>query len=432
MKRRHIQVNPAMDCELDCTVCTLVSSMLRRRSSQIKIYLVLSADALPYRMYMIVKKIGKFGFGGSAKAVASASLVLLLSACVSAERAPPQTGSASPQSATQGRTQPAPKPAAIAVPVRPAISRAPAGLENLIEDQWRVFPGRTGVAVMRIDGGQWVTGQRLNELFPQQSVSKTWVALTILDLVDQGKVRLDQEVRITRDDLAVFHQPIRDRVVANGQIEVSVRALLEQAIISSDNTANDSLLRTAGGPKAVQNFIARKNLGAIRFGPGERLLQSGIAGVEWRQEYALGSRFYAARGAVPLAKRKEALDRYLADPVDGATPEAIVRALSRLAKGELLSPSSTQLMMGIMSRTSSGPNRLKAGVPADWRFLHKTGTGQILAPVSTGYNDIGIMTAPDGTRYAVVVMIGSTTATIPQRMSFMQFVSRTVALYHNK
>ena len=38
---------------------------------------------------------------------------------------------------------------------RKASRRAsrPEGLENLINDQWRLFPGKTGVAVMRIDGG---------------------------------------------------------------------------------------------------------------------------------------------------------------------------------------------------------------------------------------------------------------------------------------
>jgi beta-lactamase class A len=323
-------------------------------------------------------------------------------------------------------------PVGPAAPKRPFNRRAPIGLENLVREQWQIFPGRTGVAIMRLDGGEWITGQRATELFPQQSVSKTWVALTILDLVDQGKVSLDQKIRITPNDLAVFHQPIRDRVISNGGIEATVLALLEQAIIASDNTANDSLLRTAGGPQAVQSFLARKNLGAIRFGPGERLLQSGIAGLDWRQEYSLGNRFYAARNMVPMAKRKAALDFYLDNPIDGASPEAIVRALARLAKGELLSPASTRLILGIMSRTSSGPNRMKAGVPAGWRFLHKTGTGQILSPVSTGYNDIGIMTAPDGTRYALAIMMGSTTASIPQRMGFMQFVSRTTATYHDQ
>lgn len=370
-----------------------------------------------------VHKLGRRG-------LASLALLSVLSACVSTDRVPARRGSVPPATqtpATKAPTRPAP---AIVTPPRPTFGRPPVGLENLIQEQWRLFPGRTGVAIMRIDGGEWVLGRRVDELFPQQSVSKTWVALTVLDMVDQGKLRLDQKVRITRDDLAVFHQPIREQVIANGSIEVSVLSLLEQAIRASDNTANDSLLRTAGGPQAVNSFIARKNLGAIRFGPGERALQSGIAGMDWNQEYAIGRRFYTARDAVPLATRKAALDRYLNDPIDGASPQAIVRALAKLAKGELLSASSTRLMLDIMSRTSSGPNRLKAGVPVGWGFLHKTGTGQVLPPVSTGYNDIGIMTAPDGTRYAVAVMMGSTTASIPQRMTFMQFVSRAVATYH--
>lgn len=397
--------------------------------------MLLTGLGLLYRfcMVQIAKVREKCVQGAYRKSILSLALLSVLSACVSAERAPPRTQPA-PAVVTPAAKRPMQpqRPVAPIPQVRPAVVRAPVGLENLLNDQWRIFPGRTGVAVMRIDGGEWITGKRTSELFPQQSVSKTWVALTILDLVDQGKVRLDQKVRITRDDLAVFHQPIRDRVIANGEIEVTVLSLLEQAVIGSDNTANDSLLRTAGGPQAVQSFLVRKNLGAIRFGPGERLMQSGIAGMDWRQEYSIGRRFYAARDAVPLATRKAALDRYLADPVDGASPEAIVRALAKLAKGELLSAASTQLILGIMSRTSSGPSRLKAGVPAGWRFLHKTGTGQVLPPVSTGYNDIGIMTAPDGTRYAVAVMMGSTTAPIPQRMSFMQFVSRTVATYHEQ
>jgi beta-lactamase class A len=133
-----------------------------------------------------------------------------------------------------------------------------------------------------------------------------------------------------------------------------------------------------------------------------------------------------------LERRRAALNDYLADPIDGASPDAIAMALTRLARGELLSPQSTKLILDTMSRTRSGPRRLKGGVPAGWGFLHKTGTGQDLPPISTGYNDIGIMTAPDGTRYAVVVMLANTTASIPQRMTLMQRVSRAVADNHRR
>lgn len=352
--------------------------------------------------------------------------LLVLHGCVSTPPAPSSRPVIKPAPAVvvpppQMRPQP---------PETRSVSReAPAQLVSEINEIWRSFPGKTGITVQRIDG-DWTTGKRLGEWFPQQSVSKLWVALTVLEQVDNGRLRLDQKVRITMDDLAVFHQPIRDRVVANGAIEVPISELLEQAITASDNTANDSLLRVAGGPQAVRAFIERKQLGRIRFGPGERLLQSQIAGLAWHQDYALGRRFYTARAAVPAERRKAALDAYLADPIDGASPDAIAGALAKLARGELLSPASTRLLMATMERTSSGPNRLKAGVPAGWRFGHKTGTGQILSPVSTGYNDIGIMTAPDGTRYAVVVMIASTTASVPDRMAMMQAVSRAVGQHH--
>lgn len=359
-------------------------------------------------------------FGGVMMASAA------LAACVSAPEKPKPMPPRPIERPAPVQVKPVPKPE----PHR--VNSAPSGFEEVIRTQWQAFSGKTGIAVQRIDDGGWLVGERLGEYFPQQSVSKLWVAMTILDQVDKGKVRLDQKVHIGTEDLAVFHQPIRTRVLASDGIDESVMDLLEQAMAASDNTANDSLLRLAGGPEAVRAFLLSRNLGGIRFGPGERLLQSSIAGIAWKQEYSRGDRFENARSALPYAQRKAALDAYLADPMDGATPTGIANALSRLARGELLSNYTTQLLLQIMSRSTSGPNRLKAGVPYDWKFMHKTGTGQILSSVSTGYNDVGIMTAPDGTRYAVVVMIGSTTVSIPGRMTFMQSISSATANYHRK
>lgn len=353
---------------------------------------------------------------------------LFLSACVSSNNPPPnnrttENGTAIGQSARPADPIEAPRD------IKREREFAKAALERDLHELWRTFPGKTGIAVRRIDG-DWTIGRRLDDLFPQQSVSKIWVAMAIMDKVDRGEISLSDPVRITKDDLAVFHQPIRTQVLRDGEITESVLSLLERSIIKSDNTANDSLLRTLGGPNEVRRFISRKDLGLIRFGPGERELQSGIAGLDWEQEYSIGRRFYTARANLPLDQRRAALDRYLADPIDGATPAALVAALDRLAKGDLLSASSSDLMLNLMTRVTSGPNRLKAGVPAGWQFLHKTGTGQDLSPVSTGYNDIGIMTAPDGTRYAVAVLLATTTASVPERMRLMQAVTRAVARHH--
>ncbi|WP_231728086.1 serine hydrolase [Sphingopyxis sp. H050] len=363
----------------------------------------------------------------------------LLAGCVSSAAVVPPPRQAQP--AYSGKTSVtvpigAPVRASAAVPaprgtLDAGFRRAPAGLNDRLYALWRSFPGKTGIAVQRIDG-EWALAQRGGDLFPQQSVSKLWVAMAVLDAVDNGRMTLDQRVRIGPEDLVVFHQPLASRVQAQGSVSMSVRDLIETAITQSDNLANDSLLRTVGGPHAVRAFVSRKDLGSIRFGPGERLLQAGTAGLTWQQSYANGRNFQAARAALPMATRQAAMNKYLADPVDGASPSAIASALTRLARGTLLSPQSTDYLIGVMSRTKSGPKRLKAGLPPGWTFVHKTGTGQDLNGMTAGYNDIGIATAPDGTRYAIVVMMGSTTSSIPARMQLMQAVSGAVAEFHGR
>jgi beta-lactamase class A len=350
-------------------------------------------------------------------------LTATLAACVSTSNRPVAQQSDAPP-ATYQNPAPSSLPRASNFRERPHPA-----LVREIDELWRSFPGKTGIAIKRIDG-EWEFGHRIDEYFPQQSVSKLWVAMTLLDKIDQGRASLSDPIRIGKEDLTVFHQPMAVEVEREGAVVKSVYTLLENALASSDNTANDALLRHAGGPEAVRNFIAKNSLGKIRFGPGERLLQSGIAGMEWKQNLSYRRTFYEARAKIPVEQRRKALDAYLADPVDGASPLAIANALDKLARGELLSDNSTKLLQSILSRTRSGPNRLKAGVPAGWEFLHKTGTGQVLGAMATGYNDIGIMTAPDGTRYAVVVMLGDTTASIPARMRLMQAVTRAVARYH--
>ena len=298
----------------------------------------------------------------------------------------------------------------------------------MVRNLGQSFNGKVGIAVRRI-GSDWTVAWNGNSLFPQQSVSKLWVSMTFLDAVDRGKIRLSDSTTIMKKDLTLFHQPSAANVGANGWT-TTYSDLMRRAMTQSDNTCNDALLRAVGGPDAVRGYLARRYIKNIRFGPGERLLQSATAGMDWRQDYSIGRNFYAARAKLPLSVRQKALDNYLASPPDGAAPASIVEALAKLKQNDMLSPASSQLLMSIMSEAKTGPQRIKGGVPAGWRYLHKTGTGQELAPRSTGYNDIGIMTAPDGTSYAVAVMIGSTTEPIPVRWQLMQAVAKAVAANH--
>jgi len=316
-------------------------------------------------------------------------------------------------------------------PVRPQPirqSQAPKYLADRIDQLGKGFNGRVGISVRSVNEG-WSTAWNGNELNPQQSVSKLWVAITALDAVDKGRVSLDDQVTMTRGDLTLFHQPIAARILGGGTT-ISLGDLMFQALTKSDNTCNDKLMRSVGGPEAVRSMLRTKGLDSIRFYEGERSLQSRIAGLTWSPSYSIGNAFYEARDALPMSVRKAAFNRYVEDPYDGASTNGITFALAKLKRGELLSPASTARLLRIMSQTSTGPNRLKGGLKSGWSLSHKTGTGQILGATQAGYNDIGILTAPDGHSYSVAVMIKKTSVPLPVRMTLMNNVVRATIAQH--
>lgn len=328
-------------------------------------------------------------------------------------------------------TQPdMPRPAAETfAPVRPATF-APQYISARVDELGRRFNGRVGIAVRSVDEG-WQTGWRADDLYPQQSVSKLWVSITALDAADRGMVSMADKVTLDRGDITLFHQPIAALIRRGGAYTTTLDNLMFKAITTSDNTCNDKLMRSVGGPSAVRDMIRAKHLGDIRFYNGERALQSKIAGLIWTPSFSIGNAFYEARDALPRAVRKAAFDRYVEDPYDGAAPNAIVGALARLKRGELLSPESTRRLLWIMGNTRTGANRLKGGLRPGWSLSHKTGTGQVYGPWQAGYNDIGILTAPDGRSYAVAVMIKKTSVPLPIRMTLMNNVVRAVIDQHD-
>lgn len=313
-------------------------------------------------------------------------------------------------------------------PVAPAATAQESAARRILESQVRAlgqaFNGDIGIAVRDVQSG-WTTSFDGDTFFPQQSVSKFWVALTAFDRADRGELSLSAPVTVRREDVTLFHQPIKAQIGASGY-STTLGDLVFRAITQSDNTCNDFVLWKAGGPDAVRAFLRSRGIDGIRFGPGERLLQSRIAGIEWQQSWAYNGGFYKARSALPLSARRAAFERYIANPMDGATPNGIVDALARLKRGELLSAASTQKLLSIMGNTKTGAQRLKGGLAPGWHLSHKTGTGQVLGGEQAGYNDIGILTGPDGRSYAVAVMIRRTSAPLGQRMAAMQSTVRAV------
>lgn len=307
------------------------------------------------------------------------------------------------------------------------IATADERLKAEIEAYWKKFPGRVGIAIYTPFSDN-IIGKRETEAFPQQSVSKMWVALTILEQVNAGKLSLDKRIRVSGDDVVVFSQPLKRYLNGPDSFEMPVGELLAHSINASDNLANNVLLRVAGGPKSINQMLERRNITSIRFGPGEVLLQSAIAGLEWQPEYRKGNAFKEQRSRIPVSKRRAALDEYLESPLDGAAPGTIVLVLKRFSERGPNDPGAK--LLKIMTATYTGRSRLRSGLAPGWRLAHKTGTGQVLGQTSTAINDVGVMKAPDGCVYPVAVMIAETRAGKEVTDGLMRNVARAVVRHH--
>jgi beta-lactamase class A len=315
---------------------------------------------------------------------------------------------------------------AVTAPVAPRpVPAAPVALQSRLEQLAQAYKEPVGVAVSDVTAG-WTAQVAGDQVFPQQSVSKLWVALAVMQAVDEGKLALDQLVVMGPADRSVFYQPLTSRIRGPNGFQISIADLLRHALIESDNSANDKLIAELGGVDTVTRTIAAKGLRGLAVGGAERDVQTRTAGLTWKPEYGRTWIFKSARAQLPDAARDAALATYLANPPDGATPVGIVTALAALRRGELLSRASTDFMVGLMEEARTGAMRMHAAVPQGWTLAHKTGTGPDWRGASVGINDVGLLTAPDGRSYSVAVMIRQTARPPSARHAIMQNVVRAV------
>ena len=233
------------------------------------------------------------------------------------------------------------------------VDPAPAG--QALAALERSAGGRLGVLALC---GDRVLDHRAAERFGMCSTFKLALAAAILRETDAGRLALDQWVPYSSADL-VFHAPVTEANLAKGGM--SVGALAEAAQTTSDNVAANLLLKLIGGP---EGFTVRlREMGD----PTTRL-----------------DRYEPEMNLVPAGELR-----------DTTTPQASARLVARVFSGDLLEPHSRDLLATWCVATKTGLERLRKGLPADWRSGDKTGTAS--APgMPNKHNDIAIVWTPKG------------------------------------
>jgi len=269
-------------------------------------------------------------------------------------------------------------------------------------------------------------GVNIDKPLPMQSVFKLPLAIHILALADEGKLALDEKLTLTKEQLSVAHSPIADRF--EERQDYTLEELVRAAVNQSDNTAADVLMKRAGGPKALTRFFQERGIQDFRVDRYEYELQPQAVGLPPFSGQWIGSKaFSEAQAKLPAESQRAALTLYLADPRDRLSPRAAVQILALLERGRLLKPETTKKMMEILRNTTTGTDRLKAGVPKGSVVYHKTGTGPDVETRNSATNDVGIIQLADGRKVAVAVLLAGSELAPEQRAKVIADVARLAA-----
>ncbi len=192
---------------------------------------------------------------------------------------------------------------------------------------------------------------RAGEPFPLCSTSKFMLVGAVLRQSEHEDELLEKRISYTQSDL-LSYSPITKEHLRAG---MTVADLCAAAIRYSDNTAANLLLKLVGGPASVTAFASSLHDRHFRLDRWEPELNTCLPG----------------------------------DLRDTSTPEAMGLSLKQLAIDHALKAEQRGLLVGWLRGSTTGAERIRAGVPKDWQVGDKTGTGDY----GTG-SDIAVLWPP--------------------------------------
>ena len=222
------------------------------------------------------------------------------------------------------------------VPVLAAWPAVADDAPSFLKDYERATGGKIGLYAENVSSGVTLAW-RANQRFVMCSTFKASLAACMLARVDRGADRLDRTISYGRKDI-LDYAPVAKENLAKGTL--SIAELCKGAVELSDNTCANLLLKHIGGPAKLTAF--------------------------WR---SLGDTTSRLDHNEPELNRSPP-----GDPHDTTTPAAMAGNLKRLVLGNALSPSSREHLTGWLLNCKTGGNRLRSGLPKDWRIGDKTGS----------------------------------------------------------
>ncbi|EJL39593.1 hypothetical protein BAG01nite_29550 [Brevibacillus agri] len=245
-------------------------------------------------------------------------------------------------------------------------------------------PGVFGVAAEHLETGE-SAGQLDDQLFQLASAFKIPIMVTLMREVEAGRVRLDQRV-VTQKDTRVPGSGILQELDAGAALTVKDLATL--MTIVSDNYATDLIIELVGGIDKVEAHMHELGLKQIHLRHTCWQLLNRCVGMNEPAPSPAGYDEYERREETG---EYEIVHDVSLPTLDNnvATPRDLNRLLMLIARKEILTQASCELMLDILRRQQFN-SRLPYLLPEGTKVAHKTGT------VNAVVNDAGLIYLPDG------------------------------------
>ena len=307
-------------------------------------------------------------------------------------------------------------------------------LTRAIEAELERLPARTAVYLKHLKTGEEVA-IRADDAFNSQSVIKIPIMVRAFQLAETGKLNLDERVTLGRAELRDGSGVLQ---FADLGLEPTLRDLILQMIITSDNLATDIMTTRVGGVEALNAWLAASGYNRMRMiNRGWEYRRKLLARLDPRfasitaeevtgLQYAMSenplfehyrSLFTGSRAAWldvvrnPDNRRTHSANqrRLMVEDrniwLGDMTAREIARMLDAIERNTIASPASTATMRTFMRRQQAGSRRLPHFI--DVPVAHKTGDSGNIA------NDVGIIYSRSGP-IVIAVMVNGITGSLAE------------------
>ena len=229
------------------------------------------------------------------------------------------------------------------------------------------FPGRAGIWVKHVTTGE-TAGVRDGEIFNSASVIKIPVLVLAFQMAERGEINLDERITIRKEDIRGGSGIFRYH---DAGLQPTVRDVLLQMVITSDNTATDLSIAKVGGVAKVNAWLK----------------QNGYA--DQRLTQTTGDLFAKYNALAPADDRNGKTNADKSYWLGEITPKGMGLMFEGIEKKTIASAASCEAMLRMLRAQQAGARRLNHFIQAS--VAHKTGD---FPPVLA--NDVGIIYARSG------------------------------------